>query len=968
MNMETKSGVPLQLSASSLRIGGQAEIILCASLFYFRIPRALWRERMEQVKAFGYNAIDVYFPWNYHERAEGSWDFTGERDAEAFLQQAAEAGLWVVARPGPYICSEWDGGGLPAYLYAKPEMTIRSADPAYMAAVKKWYERIIPLLAKYELNRGGTVLCVQIENELDFYDCPDPAAYIAALRDLAIEGGIESPLIACAGQGGLYEASGLVDGVVPTCNFYPNDRDPAFEAKAASYERRLAEMDVPLMVTETNRSHFLLRRLLSCGAKLVGPYLQVSGTNFGFTNGTNNWGDPLAFMTSDYDFHGMISPEGHVRKEAYEGRLMRRVIRNYGNALAEAATAPADGIASIDGGKPAGGSLLERQLELVGGGHLLFLANVGETAETVALRLRQQGEAVIPQATRLQSIPSRCAILPVDVPLETWGAEGTLRYATAELSDVFRAAGRTVMVFHAELGQEGEISLALGQAATLLEARNMNANGVQAQTHAQEQAQDQAEAGEILLTFRAEAGRQAACTLELADGQTLVVIGLERQDALLLHGIEEDGSLAFEQEQAYDLEPHELNIGWSAQVLQPTESMSEASPTALVEAEFLEEHGIYRGFAWYKANSGAPADADVQGLLILQGSDAISLYADTAFIGTCTPGGGSRFLPSGGVGGNCELTARVEIWGHTNFDDARLPGLRLDSMKGLRGITAVSGIQRLTSNWRVLRVGSRIADPALLGAACDDSDWAFVSFGGWLSPDHPAFEYYRRRFTASGKADSFTLQFKGIQSLAHVYVNGVSAGHVNPFDPYLDITAHVQPGEETLVAVFLERVLGLPAGEVTLYEGSAARNWQLSACGEEELLAHAQRHEADAAPSELPIALAAGGTAWLYGSLPEEARDIPGGWRVEAEGSGMKLTVLLNGTIVGRLWTAGGAARPVFSGGDQRSFYLPGAWMREPGNGLAILLEAVEAGETSQLERLIFTPVGLPAERNSGEG
>ena len=113
MSLEMEIDLTLQLDASSLRIGGQSEIILCASLFYFRIPRASWRERLEQVKAFGYNAIDVYFPWNYHERQEGSWDFEGERNVEAFLQQAAEAGLWVVARPGPYICSEWDGGSLP---------------------------------------------------------------------------------------------------------------------------------------------------------------------------------------------------------------------------------------------------------------------------------------------------------------------------------------------------------------------------------------------------------------------------------------------------------------------------------------------------------------------------------------------------------------------------------------------------------------------------------------------------------------------------------------------------------------------------------------------------------------------------------------------------------------------------------------------------------------------------------------
>ena len=121
---------------------------------------------------------------------------------------------------------------------------------------------------------------MQLENELDFYDCPDPAAYIAGLPHGA-RSGIGVPLIACAGQGGIHEASGSADGVVPTCNFYPNDRDPAFEHKAAADQARLAAAsNLPLLVTETNRSHFLLRRLLSCGASF-GPYLQASGTNFG---------------------------------------------------------------------------------------------------------------------------------------------------------------------------------------------------------------------------------------------------------------------------------------------------------------------------------------------------------------------------------------------------------------------------------------------------------------------------------------------------------------------------------------------------------------------------------------------------------------------------------------------------------------------------------------------------------------
>ncbi|WP_308638022.1 beta-galactosidase [Paenibacillus silvisoli] len=948
MNMDMKTEAALQLSSSQLRIGGQAEIILCASLFYFRNPRAHWRERLEQVKASGYNAIDVYFPWNYHELEEGSWQFSGERDAEAFLQLAAEVGLWVVARPGPYICSEWDGGALPAYLFAKPDIVIRSTDPVYLKAVESWFDRILPILAKYEQGRGGSVICVQLENELDFYDCPDPKGYITALRDMAVQRGIQVPLIACAGQGGLYEASGLVEGVVPTCNFYPNDKDPEFEHKVTAYEQRLSASNLPLLVTETNRSHFLLRRLLSCGAKLLGPYLQVSGTNFGFTNGTNNWGDPLAFMTSDYDFYGMVSPEGHIRKEANEGQLLRRLITAYGESIALAESAPASDIATLN--TAATGTIVQQQLRLKHGGHLLFVAGVGEREEAVQLKLHQAGggEAVIPQASTLYSVPATCAILPIEVPLAAWGVNGTLSYATAELTDVHcETGGRTVIVFHTR--HEGEIALRLEEPAMLLAEAGMTVKAAEAGIDSE------SGSGEYLFTFAPQQGTIASCTVELANGHVLELVGLASADALLMNAIGEGSGVTIGSEIVYDAEPRDVAVNWSLSEAQTAAPIAAEAAAPLAAPDFLERNGIYRGYAWYEAESAVPADQAVRGYLIEKASDVISLYADGEYLGTHTPGGASRFIPSDKAGS--KLTVRAEIWGHTNFDDARLPGLRLNSLKGLTGLTAVTGAKKLT-NWRVLRVGTRDIQPELTAVDCDDSNWAIVNFGNWLSPDHPSAEYFRNSFTAGSDADTWTLHFKGTKSLAQVFVNGVSVGSVDPFDPYINISEHVQPGERVQVTVFLERVLGLGAGEVIVYEGSAACGWRLSASEEAGLLANAEASRQTASPSAIPVTLEAGQVAWLYGKLPEAAS--ANGWRVNVKGSHMKLTVFFGGTIVGRLWTEGGKSRPVFSGGSQDSFFLPGPWFDQAGeNELVILLEAVEHGASAELSSVTFVPTGI---------
>ena len=110
------------LNGQGIVIDGRPQVVLCASLFYFRLPREQWRARLEQVRRSGYTCVDVYLPWNFHELAPGRWSFDGRRDVAAFLDLAAETGLHVIARPGPYICSEWDGGALPAWLGLDAEL------------------------------------------------------------------------------------------------------------------------------------------------------------------------------------------------------------------------------------------------------------------------------------------------------------------------------------------------------------------------------------------------------------------------------------------------------------------------------------------------------------------------------------------------------------------------------------------------------------------------------------------------------------------------------------------------------------------------------------------------------------------------------------------------------------------------------------------------------------------------------
>ncbi len=366
------------LSKRGIMIGGKHEVLLCASLFYFRLPRAVWRDRISKLKRVGYNCVDVYFPWNYHEREDGSFDFEGERDVGAFLEELKCAGIYAVARPGPYICSEWDGGALPARIL-ESGIPIRCDDSRFLAETEKWYRAVLHEIAPYTYGNGGTVILLQLENELDFFDCPDPQAYISRLAAIARESISDIPFFCCAGQYGLTRAGAFTAGVEGTLNCYPDSMDPTFDSELAGYALRFAADGKPLMVTETNRDHFLLRRELSAGAKLLGAYCQVAGVNFGHRQAINNWGRPDSMIVTVYDFESMIDAAGAFRPEAEEGALFAAFLRVAGEAVAAAEPSPETVIPEFCSFRTAEGGL--RVLNLPGGGAAVCAPDFSEDGE-----------------------------------------------------------------------------------------------------------------------------------------------------------------------------------------------------------------------------------------------------------------------------------------------------------------------------------------------------------------------------------------------------------------------------------------------------------------------------------------------------------------------------------------------------------------------------------------------------------
>ncbi|XP_070345795.1 beta-galactosidase-1-like protein isoform X4 [Equus asinus] len=299
-------------------LDGVAFRYVSGSLHYFRVPRVLWADRLFKMRMSGLNAVQFYVPWNYHEPEPGVYNFHGSRDLIAFLNEAAIANLLVILRPGPYICAEWDMGGLPAWLLRKPKIHLRTSDPDFLAAVDSWFKVLLPKIHPWLYHNGGNIISIQVENEYGSYRACD-FNYMRHLAGLfrAILGD-EILLFTTDGPEGL--KCGSLEGLYTTVDFGPADNMTKIFTLLRKYEPH-----GPLVNSEyytgwldywgqnhsTRSVHSVtkgLENMLKLGAS-VNMYMFHGGTNFGYWNGADEKGRFLPITTS-YDYDAPISEAG----------------------------------------------------------------------------------------------------------------------------------------------------------------------------------------------------------------------------------------------------------------------------------------------------------------------------------------------------------------------------------------------------------------------------------------------------------------------------------------------------------------------------------------------------------------------------------------------------------------------------------------------------------------------------------
>lgn len=297
-------------------LDGEPIRLVSGALHYFRVHPEQWADRLAAARAMGLNTVETYLPWNLHEPEPGRHDFTGGLDVERFVALAEEAGLFVLLRPGPYICAEWELGGLPWWLLRDPDMRLRSSYQPFLDAVDAWFDVVVPKLLPMLATRGGPALMVQLENEFGSYGA-DPE-YLAHLRDGLLRRGVDVPLFTSDGPEEHMLTNGLVDGVLGTVNFGSRAAE-AFKA----FRGHRAEG--PLMCMEFwcgwfdhwgERHHAreaqdaaaTLDDILGAGAS-VNFYMWHGGTNFGYLNGANH-GEGFEPTITSYDYDAPLSEWG----------------------------------------------------------------------------------------------------------------------------------------------------------------------------------------------------------------------------------------------------------------------------------------------------------------------------------------------------------------------------------------------------------------------------------------------------------------------------------------------------------------------------------------------------------------------------------------------------------------------------------------------------------------------------------
>ncbi len=445
-------------------IHGQDAFLIGGSFHYARCPQSLWEDRLLKFKRAGFNTVETYVFWNYHEPEEGHADMS---ELEAFIAAVKKAGLWMIARVGPYACAEWDAGGFPHWVILK-QFPLRSDDPESVKTSQHWYNLVLPVIQRNLITSNGPIIMMQVENEYDFWHfVPDAQkrAYVSALAEMAWSAGIDVPLITCWTKVARENSYPDMARIADFCNFYPR-WNIMKSVPPALAKLRAEEPSSPVGVTELQGGWFskfggklsidqeglgpdelnvLTKTVMENGATFYNYYMGFGGTNF-------DWA--AKNLTTTYDYAAPVREPGGLWAKYHEARAIALFGGMFGQVLARAQRQ--DGAAEST--NPAV-SVTER---INGKSGVLF---VRENSNAGEQRYKMTFKDPASPSHRIVSVPRdgelalgarEMKMMAVQVPI----AAGELRYSTAEVLAHGLNLDRGFLIVYDDPGRLVELSLA----------------------------------------------------------------------------------------------------------------------------------------------------------------------------------------------------------------------------------------------------------------------------------------------------------------------------------------------------------------------------------------------------------------------------------------------------------------------------------------------------------------------------
>jgi beta-galactosidase len=423
-------------------IRGKREFIASGSIHFPRVPRELWKDRLLKLKRAGFNTVQTYVFWNYNETEQGKIDFTtGAHDLGAFLQTAQDVGLYATVRVGPYVCAEWDSGGYPVWLRNVPGVRVRADDPPFMDAVDKFFDQVFPIVAAHQINRGGNVILVQLENEdPEGWGTERPNSYFTHLQKKALDGGIEVPYFFSGLHHGTDTGGSKPwDSANRTCPWFSTETWVRwYDAYGNSDPSRLAGYERNVW------------NIIANGGNGFNLYMFHGGSNFDYFNDTDT--------AASYDYGTLVGQAGDLRNLYYGVKRATTfatsfpdILENSGNSTSTYANfASGENVTKGNSSTPA----IKPYARTSPAGTAVFVRNTQDKPETATL---QGGQTLDLDRREVAPILVDTTLAPgIRVKL---GAARTLGLATH--------GATTTWIVYGKPEEKGHIDLDLDQPATI---------------------------------------------------------------------------------------------------------------------------------------------------------------------------------------------------------------------------------------------------------------------------------------------------------------------------------------------------------------------------------------------------------------------------------------------------------------------------------------------------------------------